>query len=310
MYITYIKHCKYLDIYVYIRRRLWSSASSPKQMRHSARTTLVVLSWSDSRLTFLQPATNLSDLSRVKLIIVERVHPKRARNAQSGLSGAGAGRRLQDQQMWSQYPAEWHPQRQRDEWLTPDTRSQVAGEKVAPNPTEAAGAGESTQERTSSIWMERKREEVKEGREEISCRPEDAHSWKTQARQPCRRAWQAALDSNRRVWREGDKEASTVTAAKAWCQTHGRTSEKPLAFIQERRALEAVPEWRDQTGPEPLERWYRKTAERRRVAQTISRRFPPRKRQRSQGLLYRHRRTEDQKLLGRVGARATHPKLT
>ena len=37
-------------------------------MRHSARTTLVVLSWPNCRLTFRQPATDLSDLSRVKVI--------------------------------------------------------------------------------------------------------------------------------------------------------------------------------------------------------------------------------------------------
>ena len=85
------------------------------------------------------------------------------------------------------------------------TESQVAGENVPPKPTEAAGAEESTQERTSSVWMERKSEEVKGGREEIG--------------RPKRANLAAGHDTQHQTEKaECDQqgtEASRVTAAKA-----------------------------------------------------------------------------------------------
>ena len=212
-----------------------------------------------------------------KWLVFLVTQPKRARRGQAGLTGASAGRRGQDQQMWSQNPTSPHPQTQREDWSPEEcTTDQWPGLNVAPRPTDAAGAADKIQLRMLSNSRDRKSTHDKGGRRCNSCLPEPNQRWKIQALQPCRiLCWQRPTRDSK-VATVTRQARSTWTWAYPWNHTHGRRSTKPLSLIQRRRHAAQEPLFPTQEGRAPERRRNRRTAATKRVTQTTSRcKLPP-----------------------------------
>ena len=108
--------------------------------------------------------------------------------------------------MWSQNPTSPQPHTQEGDWSPAwDKTDQWPGLKVAPSPTEAAGAADRIQLRTLVMSKARNESADNWGSRSNSCLPDPNQRWKTHARHPwrtlcwARPMWQSTLWPDRQI---------------------------------------------------------------------------------------------------------------